>query len=295
MRGKIIGLLLVVGLATQAQEIKVNGGFQQDSLMIGEPIQFWVSARYPAELDMILPDSNFNFAPFEFLDRTYFETKADSSLAVDSVVYSLQSFEIDLVQYLSLPGIVLTRGDSTIVDTRKDSIYFRELAPVVTDSTKLIANTDYVDVSREINSPLLMIIGGALILIALIVLIVFGKKIRQKFLLKRMQKAHTQFIEQLAVYISKLKEKGEPEEVESAIGLWKSYLEKLEKKPITKLTSKEIVGYDFAAELTEPLKAVDRCVYGRMPSDKIYLDFQHLEGFAQNRYEIKVEKIKHGE
>ncbi len=295
MRGKILGLLVLISLAGQAQQIQVSGGFVQDSLTIGEKIDYWMSARYPANLDMVMPDSTFNFTPFEFLAREYFETTADSTQALDSVVYSLQSFEIDLVQYLSLPGIVLSRGDSTVIQSPRDSIYFKELAPVVTDSTELIANTDYVDVPREFNSPLLMIIGGTLIVIALIILIVFGKKIRRYFILKRMAKAHEQFVNQLATHISALKQEGAPEEVESAIGLWKKYLEKVEKIPFTKLTSKEIVSYDFAAELSNPLRAVDRCIYARIPSQNIYQDFQHLEGFAQNRYERKVEKIKHGE
>jgi len=165
----------------------------------------------------------------------------------------------------------------------------------VTDSTALKTNTDYQSVARQFNSPFLMIVLGVLAFIGLIVLFVFGKKIRRHFLLKRMANAHEKFLTNLSSQIEVMKESGTPNVAESAMIIWKKYQEKIEKKPFTKLTSKEMVAYDFAQELKEPLKAIDRCVYGKISSDTVYKDFQHLEGFAQNRYDHHIEKIKHGE
>jgi len=104
MRSKLIGLFVALTLYSYGQEIEVKGGFVQDSLKIGMNVEYWMTAKYPANLDFFLPDSNFNFSPYEFGSRQYFETKADSIFALDSVVYSLQSFEIGLVQYLQLPN-----------------------------------------------------------------------------------------------------------------------------------------------------------------------------------------------
>lgn len=294
MRSKFIGLFVVVALYSHGQEIEVNGGFVQDSLKIGLNVEYWMTAKYPAEMDLFLPDSNFNFSPYEFGTRQYFETKSDSSLAIDSVVYSLQSFEIDLVQYLQLPATLIFKEDSSRIFTEKDSIYLVELVAEVTDSTKLIANTEYQEVNTEFNSPLLMIILGILAVIALIVLFVFGKKIKRYFILKRMAKAHEKFLLSLSNKLRLLKENGLPEVAESAMNIWRKYLEKIEKRPFTKLTSKEMVQYDFAKELKDPLKAIDRVVYGKIPSDTVYQDFQHLEGFTQNRYDHHIDNIKYG-
>ncbi len=294
MRGKLFGIICLIFTASFCQEMKVKGGFVQDSLKIGEPVNFWLAASYPIQHDLILPDSNFNFAPFEFVDRQYFETMADSTMAIDSVVYSLHSFEIDSIQYLNLPAMMLVAGDTVENRSPLDSIFLIHLVPVATDTTKLITNTELQELPTEINSPLLMIIGGGLILIALVVLIVFGKKIRRHFKLKRMAKSHEQFVGQMESFIGKLKESGEPEIAQDALSLWKGYIEKVEKQPFTKLTSKEITQLNFAEELIEPLKAVDRCVYGKLLSDKVYQDFQHLEDFAQNRYESKVNELKQG-
>ena len=295
MRGKIIGLLLMISMSSLGQEVLVKGGFVQDSLKIGEEVNFWLSAKYPYNFDILLPDSTFNFEPFEFGGRRYFETLADSSLAVDSVVYSLQSFEINPIQYLNLPALILRNGDTTMVHSDLDSIRLVELVKAPSDTTALVTNTELQEVSTEFNSPLLMIILGIFILITLVIVFIFGKKILRHFKLKRMAMAHESFIETLEHLISKMKGTAEPEVAEEAITIWKQYLEKIEKRPVTKLTSKEIVAYDFAKELREPLKAVDRCVYGKMPSETVYQDFENLEDFAQNRYDHRISKIKLGE
>lgn len=295
MRSKLIGLFVALTLYSHGQEIEVKGGFVQDSLKIGLNVEYWMTAKYPADLDFFLPDSNFNFLPYEFGGRQYFETKADSIFALDSVIYSLQSFEIDLVQYLQLPATLILDGDSTRVFTEKDSIYLVELVATATDSTVLKTNTEYQLVGRQFNSPFLMIVLGTLAVIGLIILFVFGKKIRRHFLLKRMASTHEKFLINLSSQIELMKESGTPLVVETAMVIWKKYQEKIEGQPFTKLTSKEMVQYDFAQELKAPLKAIDRCVYGKMDSETVYQDFQHLEGFAQNRYEHHIEKIKHEE
>jgi hypothetical protein len=277
-----------------AQEIEVKGAFMNDSIQIGVPVQYWLSAKYPAEIDLFLPDSTYDFAPFEFNKRVFFETKFVGDQVFDSVVYSLQSFEIDAVQYLRLPGTVYNKADTLKVYASRDSIYFQDMVLVATDTTAMKVNTQYQELSGQFNSPLLMIILGILAVIALVVFIVFGKKIRRHFQLKKMAKSHMQFKNNLEGIISNLKVGGEPEIAESALILWKQYQEKIEKQPFSKLTSKEIVAYSFAKELTEPLKAIDRCVYGKMASANVYQDFQHLDGFTEIRYNQIVEKIKHG-
>jgi len=295
MRSKFIAFFITISLLSYSQEIEVKGGFVQDSLRIGLNVEYWMTAKYPANLDLFLPDSAFDFAPYEFGGREYFETQSDSLQAIDSVVYSLQSFEIDLVQYLGLPATLIINNDSTRVFSPRDSIFLVELVATVTDSTMLITNTEYLKVNQEFNSPFLMIILGTLGVIALIVLIVFGKKIRRHFILRRMAKSHQKFLAQLSDQIEILKDQGTPENAESALSIWKTYQEKIEKRPFTKLTSKEMVQYDFAKELKDPLRAIDRCVYGKRTSDSVYQDFQHLEGFAQNRYDHHIDKINHGD
>jgi hypothetical protein len=289
-----MSLFFFLAVLSNGQEIVVKGAFVNDSIRIGEPVQYWLTARYPAPVDLFLPDSTYDFSPFEFFSRTFYETKVQGELAFDSVVYSLQSFEIDPVQYLRLPSVVYSKKDTLRVFASLDSIYFRDMVPVATDTTALKVNTQYQRLARQFNSPLVMILLGVLVVIGLIVLLVFGKKIKRHFQLKRMAKAHGQFTDEMLNLIEKLKLSGDPTVAEHALSVWKKYQERIEKQPFSKLTSKEIVAYDFAAELYEPLRMIDRCVYGKIPSAKVFQDFQHLQGFCDLRYKHIVEQIKHG-
>ncbi|WP_372530134.1 hypothetical protein [Ekhidna sp.] len=288
----IIALLCSINMS--AQEISVKGGFVEDSLLIGQDVNFWMSASYPPDLEMVFPDSLYSFAPFEFSSKTYFPTSIKDGLAYDSTVYTIQSFEIDLVQYLKLPAVILKGKDSTRIETPLDSIFLTELAPIVSDSTKLKTNLDYQAVDRQFNYPLMYYILGGLILLTITLLLIFGKRIAKWFKLMRLRKRYEQFSEIFNSYVTKLKVDPDPELAEKTLVFWKNYQEQLDQVPFSVLTTKEILSHDFAQELEKPLKAIDRVVYGKRVQENVFQDFQQIEDFTQDRYSKKVEEIKNG-
>lgn len=285
---------MMCALAVLGQEISVKGGFIEDSLFIGEDVNYFVVATYPSDMEMAFPDSNFNFTPFEFSGKTFFPTQLVEGTAYDSTIYTIQSYEIDLVQYLQLPAIILDKGDSLVIKTPLDSIYLRELAPVVSDTTTLIANANYLAVDQAFNYPLLYIILGGLALIAIVMLLIFGKRIVRFFKLRKLKKEYETFSQKLTSFIRELKSRPDPDTAEYALTVWKKYQERLDKFPFTKLTTTEILGKDFNRELEKPLKSIDRLIYGKRPTETVYQDFQQIEDFTQHRYLKKVEEIKHG-
>jgi len=287
-------LYLLLTLTLGAQEITINGGFIEDSLLIGQKVNYWVTATYPPTMEMVFPDSNASFSPFEYASKTYFSTQLIEGSAFDSTVYTLQSFEIDPVQYLSLDAIILQSNDSTVVKTPLDSIYLNELAPMVTDSTRLKTNLDYQNVGTQFNYPLLYYILGGVVVLVIILLLVFGKKIIRYFRLQKLKKEHREFSEAFSAYIAKLKEGVDIVTAEKALTLWKKYQERLDKKAFSSFTTKEILKLDFTQELESPLKSIDRVVYGKRIQANVYQDFQQIEDFAKDRYFKKAVEIKNG-
>ncbi|MEP5611387.1 MAG: hypothetical protein ABJP45_04025 [Cyclobacteriaceae bacterium] len=294
-RGRFL-IILILSLSTKvfSQEIKVNGGFVEDSLLIGQDINFWITATYPADQEMVFPDSLYDFSPFEFSSKTFFPTKSEGSIAFDSTVYSIQSYEVDLVQYLALPAVILDGLDSTVLLTGIDSIVLTELAPIVSDTTQLIANTNYESVNTLFNFPLMYIIIGAFIFVVLLILLIFGKRMLRFIKLRKLRKDYEKFSEQLAGYINNLKSNPESSTAEQALFFWKRYQERLDKIPFTKLTTKEILAESSAKELAKPLHSIDRLVYGKRDTETIFQDFQQIEDFTQYRYNKKVEEIRDG-
>jgi len=286
--------LIISGFILHGQEIKVSGGFVQDSLMIGEDVDFWMTASYPPALEMMLPDTNYDFNPFEFSAKKYFETELRDGQAFDSAVYTLQSYEIDLIQYLMLNAFILNEQDSVRLSSNIDSIYFSALAPVVTDTTSLKTNLAYQSVSRAFNYPLMYYVIGGFVALFLIVLLIFGKRIVKAIKLRKLRKEYEKFSDLLTDYIRKLKNQPEPITAENALSLWKKYQSKLDDEPFTSYTTKDILALEFAKELEKPLKSIDRLIYSKKPDESIYQDFQQIEDFTQHRYSKKVLEIQEG-
>lgn len=293
--GKFSFFILCLGFfqTSYGQEIVVKGGFVEDHMKIGEDIHYWLSARYPLKLDLILPDTTYDFTPFEFSGKTYFPSRAEGELLIDSAVYTLQSYEIEPMQYLDLPAFVLNpTGDSTVIRINPDSIVFTELAPVVTDSTRLKTNLAYQNVSKQFNYPLMWIVLAALTILSIILFLIFGKKVQKWWLLRKMRKQYEAFSEELTVSIRNIKESPSQKQAEITLSQWKKFIEILENKPFSKYTTKEIMALDYTAELNITLKNIDRCVYGHKMNDSLFKDFQVIEDFTQHRYNVITDQIK---
>jgi len=102
------------------QDVKLNSGFVQDSLKIGMDVQYWMTVQYPPDLDLIMPDSSSSFKPFELNGMQYFPTELRDSLAFDSAVYNLVSFEIDNIQQLALSARIPTDNDTILIPSPPD-------------------------------------------------------------------------------------------------------------------------------------------------------------------------------
>lgn len=296
MHGKRFILLLfwLLSLPIAAQEVQVRGGFIQEGMKLGEPVNFWMSARYPGNVELLLPDSNYSFSPFEFAGRRYFESRLQDQTIIDSVVYTLQSYEIDRVQYLDLPAFVLRSGDTTELRTSTDSVLLFQLTKDVSDTTRLKENLAYQDVPTYFNYPLWSIIFGGLAIVVVAVFLIFGGRIRRTLKLRKLRKEYRIFSEHLNAYIHTLKTEPEHHTAEKAISEWKRFLETLEETPFSKLTTKEIVAMDYTSELRDTLRNIDRSVYGHLRKEDLYKDFQAVEDFTQHRYAVVTDRIKNG-
>lgn len=291
----LLGCLLQVSVS--AQEIKVTSGFVKDSVAIGEPIAFYLTARYPESVMALFPDSSFTFSPFEFEHKKFFPTKTTSGISYDSAVYELSTFEIDRVQYLSLPVFVTTARDCTAFTSTRDSIFLIEQIKIPPTDTlalsqlSLKSNTLYERVFTQFNTILLMIILGILVVAAIIVWIFFGKKIIRYFRIKKLQRKHQQFIQVFSQQTEEAAQTFSWQKTESALSTWKKYLEQLERKPYTKLTTREIVKMDGDAALGNSLATIDNAIYGNQTA--VSEPFGALKTIAEQRFAKKINQLRH--
>ncbi len=278
-----------------AQQVKVSGAFQGDSIKIGEQIPYAITASYPRYLDIIFPDSTFDYSPFEFVDRYYFPTHSDSLISFDSVVYHLTTFEIDSVQYLQIPVYIpQLEEDSLAIYPEPDSLILNHVIRQLPDSVKLKENTAFLDIPSKFNYPVFLVILVTLLVIILVIAIFFGQRVKRWFMVWLMKRKHKKFTERFYDRLGRLRNGQAGIEPEDVLSEWKKYMEKLENEPYTKLTSRELIDLHADQRLKENLRSIDRYIYGNIKDRPLHEHFEKLLEYTVERYELKIEEVRNG-
>jgi Sec-independent protein translocase protein TatA len=290
-------LLAVSYVQTQGQDVKVSGKFLADSIKIGEPVAYSLTARYPQHLTLLFPDSTYTFFPFEFEKKIFYSTKTSNGISYDSTIYYFTSFELDQIQKLSLPAFIVSLRDCTLVAAEPDSVFLVEVAETPPDSLSaqnlpLKTNILYENVWHQFNYFIILIILTSLVIIALVIWFVFGKKIIRYFKIKKITKRHYEFITNFTENINKLSENQSSKQTEQAVFLWKKYMEYLERKPYTKLTTKETAAVTPDEVLRQSLKDIDSAIYGH--THNVVNALEYLKEFSENQFQKRLADIKHG-
>ena len=292
-------LLSFIFTSASAQSLRPNGYFSADTLKIGEPVYYTLTFRYPRGLEVVFPNEDARYAPFEYLDRQFFPTRSDSLFSYDSVVYKITTFELDSVQPLTLPVYVIDtdetgRLDSTALYADIDSVYLQQVIAQLPDSVALKENTQALDVPLQFNYPYLLIgIAGLLVLLAVLYAL-FGKQLRRRWQLRRLRKVDRQFAEQFARAMTYLKTDPSAKHSEEALVVWKRYMERLDRAPYTKMTTREIAALPSGEPLRDDLRAIDRSIYGKQLNGELIEHFEQLRQHTHQRFAQRIEEVKHG-
>lgn len=288
-------LFIFSSLITFSQDLKVNGYFLEDSIKIGIGSPYVLTCEYPRTIDIVFPDSLYDYSPYELGEKWFATTRSNETHSFDSAIYYLLSFEIDSIQYFNLPVFQLVGKDSIPIQTNQDSIALKHLVTELPDSVAaeampLVENTNYRYVDLALNYPYIAI--GILIVIILLIItyLVFGKSIKKWFKLRSLRKKYDEFLEKYA----KQKEKvSDTTSVEHLLYIWKHYLEKLEKQPYTKMTTKELIAIEPFDRIETVLKSLDRSIYSKNHTvDE--LTYNEILKYTEDRFEDKINEVKHG-
>lgn len=283
-------LLLIITQKTIAQIpswTPPKGKFLSDSVRVGLPVQYALSYRHKATADVFFPDSAYNFSPFEMVKREYFNTVTDQHGSLDSVIYTLISFEVTPIQELSLPVYVRAKRDCTRVFAPMDYVILSSIIKpnVNIDTLSLKKDTRFIPIAQQVNFPLIFLIIIGLLLIIGMVFWFFGKPIRRQIRLFNFKRRYDDF-RKLFQRLSRGTEdaKRRLENIEKAVVLWKKYIERIENKPFTTFTTKEILDNLKDNRLSDALREIDATVYGGVYSNQTIASLQVLQELAEGLY-----------
>ena len=288
----ILILSLLICLPSYSQQLLPKGEFREDSVRIGYPVSFALKFSYPKELQVVFPDSTYDFSPFELSSREYFPTVSDSVTSIDSAIYYLISFEIDPIQTLLLPVYIIQNEDSTVIETDIDSIYFSETIPVLPDTIVLKENTSHNPLEIQFNYPLLALVFLGILIVGFVLYLIFGKNIRQRIRNYLLKKEFRKFVQQYDESTAKVISKQDSQWVLKSVVIWKKFMEKLTKLPYTKMTTREIGRLNSESKQATLLKSLDKSIYGEQFHAEIVQDLEHLKEEAEKQFNQELQETE---
>jgi hypothetical protein len=292
---KLFGLSFLLLLQVSfglCQGLKPKGEFLGDSIKLGEPIKYSLRLHHRSESQILFPDSGFNFAPFELIEKEFFPTKTSHGNSFDSAVYILRTFQLDSTQHLALPIFITDNGDSSKVYCDPDSIYLVQYLEESPINASFKEETEYKSINKDFNYPYLLFYLIILLLIASVIYFFFGKTIRRRYRLISIRIDHNGFLRNFQKLHNEFSITKEPFTIERALSMWKAYLARLENKPINTYTTTEIINLYNQEELKQGLNIIDRAIYGGLVSDEAEKAMISLRRFSVRQYHKRKREIK---
>ncbi|MGD1841140.1 MAG: hypothetical protein ACFB0B_09625 [Thermonemataceae bacterium] len=271
---------------------KPKGQFLKDSIQLGEPVAYTLHFDYPKDFQVVFPDTNYNFKPFELSRKQYFPTRSEGNISRDSVVYYLASFELTTPLRFSLPVFIIYQGDSIPYYAPKASVSLKEVISTPVDTLDVQANTTLMPLERQFNYPYLITAFVSILILSLCIFLLFGKRISRYIQLLKLKRKHRVFEERFSRGLQNLQREQNLTHIEQLLSIWKQYLEILEKQPFNSYTSKEIKEAIPIPTLKESLLVIDKAVYGNKIDAKIEAPFIQLKKIATKRFEQQRQRIQ---
>ena len=289
----ILSLLSISVIADIKPNYHIHGYFLQDSFRIGEEIKYCVTASYPKDQAAIFPDSSFRYFPLDYIRKIYFPTHSDSLYSTDSIIYYLSGFEIYNKQYLSIPILFVHNSDTIRKYTIRDSISLIHLVKTSSDH-ELRDQAFLTDVSEQFNYPYVLSEFVAIVLMLYVLYAIFGKIIVKRYSLFILRRSHNKFIKDFDKLTDRFNTDIDLRIIEQTLALWKSYLTRLEGKPINTYTTKELILLYDQEALEASLQSLDRNVYGGMITKDTSDALQVIKRFTNRRFQIRRREITGG-
>ena len=259
---------------------KPIGRFNSDTIQLGEVISYSFVYRHGSKQEVLFPDINYDFSPFEFVDKIYFPTNTLNGISADSAIYQLRTFNTASIQQLALPVFLLKNGDSTAIYSDRDSVYLKEEFAGNGFGLKLKTNSAFIPMKIKQNWILTFAQMAIFLLITFVWWLIFGKTVTKQFQILTLNRRHSEFKSTFNRYTKKINKSN----IEKALLLWKNYLGKLKKQSLNTMTTPEIVKSIPFENLNEALRIIDSSIYGNTISENITEAIDVLHRLADWQY-----------
>lgn len=289
-----LSLILLFPVISFAQEINYKGFFKKDKASIGDTIYFISIIKYPKNIEIIQPDSSYNYKSFEYINKIVTPSYKMDEKIVDSTIYLIRTFNFNSIQSLELSSYIINNEDSLVITSNTDSISINNQITAIDQSLKVKYNTIYSKIHSLINYINIITISLIIISIIIVVYILFGKKIRTYFKIRKLNKQLKKFIFEYKSQLSKYRTNKLKHELEKLLIIWKIYMEYTSSRPYLSSTTKEIQLFNKDIKTINSLKIIDKKIYSNDNKALESKDINNLYKEAKKSFNNKLYEIKNG-
>ncbi len=269
-------LFLLLSFNLIGQNDKPIGKFLADTIHIGEIVNYSLVFKHLAKHEVFFTDKNFNYAPFELVDKIYFPSKTEKNITIDSAIYQLRTFSIEKTQFLALPVFLSKKNDSLKLFAKQDSVNIG----LLNDNNKLKFSQKIIPFKQKPNFAEIFLTVLAIFIATGGWWLIFGNTVRAQFKLFVLFRLHNDFRTNFARFTRSVNKKN----YVKALNLWKKYMGKLLGKSLNSMTTTEIIGTLPDYNLADSLKEIDKYIYGSGEAEDINLAFNNLLQIADSQY-----------
>jgi hypothetical protein len=291
----IFFITLLWATVTNAQfaEINVQAYLNKDSVVLGEPFTYTLSISYPARYEVLFPDSPYFQPPLEWIGKSFSNTVCTGNMCTDSIQYFLRTFSTDSMLSPNIPVFVFsdTHHDTLFIHPEPKKLVVKKLN-AATEDYAWQEDSTYLDVPYSINYWYYGLILAAVLCSLLLVYWVAGPYIFRRIKLFKLGINHKRYINELDEQIQIFSQQKKATDLEKCVTIWKSYLTKLEGKPYTTLTTKELNTMQDMEDVIVPLQNLDRFLYGGLRQNESMESLSALRRFSSKRFLKKKKEVR---
>ncbi|SNS52870.1 hypothetical protein SAMN06295967_111158 [Belliella buryatensis] len=273
---------------SHGQELKVEGYFMQDSAKIGEKVPYVLKAKYSKGMNVVFPDSTFDFSPFVLLEKQTFMSSTKEGITLDSAIYYVSNFSLDPVSNFSLPVFEVMKYDSLEYYPEEASLTLKLLIDPLPEQLLFKDNNIYQILPKSFNYPLLIAVIVCLIIIILVLFFFFGDAIKKQFQTWSEKRKYKRFITKWEKAEKTFASRPDMDGADELLGLWKTYMEHLKNRPFREWTTIEISEFLENKEIIKDFREIEMIIYAGKKGQDISQACRNLKGICAETYQQKI-------
>lgn len=295
--GKLICFLLSCTLSglsfvVKAQEVAVEGYFLKDSAMLGERVGYVLKATYPSSMDILFPDSTYQFGSMEYLSKQTFTSYTEDSLTLDSAVYFLSNFSLEPVKSYRIPVFEILRYDSISHFPEDAKLHLVLTIDELPDVLTYQENNAYQKISTGINYPLIILVITIGLVLLVVAFFLFGNRIHDAWLIYLEKRKRKRFLVRWQLAKERLARQPDLSSADELLGLWKSYMESLTGSPFREWTTTEIAEHLNQPDVVKTIRDIEIIIYADKVSDNLDNACQTLTDISENTFNQKIKSYQ---